>query len=144
MRFAWSEESIRKQIRVEKMLVRLASAMTESGQIREFLDGDFIGDFESELEIRRHLRGESFKKFLAGERVICGIHTDRFENLGVFTKAIPLEPCFGDLAPILVTRGGVKLPKPALVFPTRRANEHPLGGEFRRLFFHLFAVERHL
>src|ERR1035437_155034 len=126
------------------MFIRFTRTMAEPGQIREFLHCDFISDLEAKLEIRRHLRGESLKKFLTRERVICGINTDCFENLGVFTETCPLEAGLGDLAPILVTRGRVELPKPALIFPRRRADEHPLGGEFRRLFFRPLTVKGHV
>ena len=64
-------------------------------------------------------------------------------NNSVFTQAVPLEPRLGDLAAILVTGGRVELPKPAFIFPTRRADEHAFGGKFSRSFLHSLAVEGH-
>src|SRR5664279_3727639 len=118
--------------------------MTEPGQIREFLYRDFIGDFETKLKIRRHLGSQSFEIFLRWERVIRCVNADRLEHLGIFFQAITLKPCLGNLASVLVTRWRVKLAEPAVIFPTRCANEHALCGKHLRFSLDLITVEGHV
>ena len=97
------------------MFVRYAGRMTEPGQVGKFLDGDFIRDLEAELKIRRHLRGQPFQIFVRWKRVVCRVHADRLEHLGIFAQAVPLKPRLGDFALTLVARRRVKLPEPAVM-----------------------------
>lgn len=59
----------------------------------------------------------------------------RLEDFRVFAQTVALKPRLGDLASILVAARRIKLAKPTLVFPTRRADIHAFGGKRRRLFF---------
>ena len=54
-------------------------------------------------------------------------------QMRLFAQAVPLKPRRCDLAAMRLTGGRVELSKSALVFPTRRADIHALGGERRRL-----------
>ena len=110
-------ERRRKQIRVQEILVWLSGPLAKTRQVREFLDRDFIGDFEREQEIRRHLRHHFFDVAMVREPVIPGVNANRLERLGVFGQAIALKPRFGKLAARDVSALIVNHPAPAGVFP---------------------------
>jgi hypothetical protein len=59
---------------LRKTLAQFASAVPEPDQIWEFLNRDFIGDFETKLEIQWHLGGQSFEMFLRWKSVISRIY----------------------------------------------------------------------
>src|ERR1017187_131574 len=100
-----------------KVLVWLASTNSKARQIGKSLDRHCICHFEAELKIIGHCIHQFLQILATREIVIGGVHADGLEHSGVFTEAIPLETCLGNLAPILVARWRVELSKPALVFP---------------------------
>ena len=67
------------------------SARAPNGKIGESFHGDFVGYFESELEIGRDLGSEALERPDSRKCVIGGVNTDGFEDLGVFAQAISLE-----------------------------------------------------
>lgn len=137
------EECRRQQISVERITIGLARLRPKSGQVRIFSDGDGIRDLQPEPEILGH-RIRQFVQILAAGKIVIGrIHAHGLENFGVFLQAIPLKARFGNFPPILVARWSVKLPKPAFAFPARSADIHAFGGQFRRRFRDLFALEWH-
>ena len=111
------EEGLGEQVGIQEILVGLPGSESETRQVREFLDGDFISHFEGKLKVFRHLRNHPFNVMLIGKLVVGGIDADRIEDLGVFGQAIPVEAAFREFASSDVAVLIVKHPAPAGVFP---------------------------
>ena len=79
----------------------------------------------------------------AGGDVVGGIDADGLEDLGVFSEAVPLEPCFSELAPVLVAGAVVKRSAPAGVLPGGRADVNALDCQGGSLVGQLLPVEVH-
>ena len=120
------QERLREQVGVEEVLVGLPGLLAETVQLGELLDGDGVGHLQAEQEVVRRLDDHAFQILLAGEGVVGGIDADGLEDLGVFGEAVPLEPGFGELAPVFVAGAVVEHPAPAGVFPRRRADVNAL------------------
>ena len=116
-RFAWFEKRRREQVSVQVILIRLAGPCAETVEPGKLLNGERIGHLETESEIVRHLIGQPLQ-ILGTRKIVVGrVHANGLEHLGVFGQAVPLEPCLGNLAVVLVSRRSVELAEPAFVFP---------------------------
>src|ERR1017187_1355995 len=97
-------ESANILTKLQDLLVYLIAQLNKFPRDQNFVLGDRI---ETKLldvqEVIRRLGDHAFQILLAGEAVIGGIDADRLEDLGVFSEAVPLEPGFGELAPVFVT-----------------------------------------
>jgi len=83
------------------------------------------------------------KLLLAGESVAAGVNADGLEDLGILAQTLPLEPGFGELTPVFITRPVIEQPAPARVLPGRRADEHALHRQIRRPFGQFLSGEGH-
>src|SRR5882672_2435780 len=74
VRLARFQECLRKQLRIEKVLIDLARSQSELGQIWELLDCDRVSDLERELKVVRHLAHNRLEKIPIRKFVKCCIN----------------------------------------------------------------------
>ena len=115
--FALAEKRFAEQLRIQKMLVVLASLVAKTREIGEAFQGDGVGDFDAKAKRSGHLRAQASEVFLRGEFVVTGVKTDSRERLGIFRKAVALEPRFGEFAARDVARLVINLAAPFRIFP---------------------------
>ncbi len=80
-------------------------------------DRDFIGCFEGKLKVFRDLVDKPAQVFISGEGIVGSVNAHRFEYLGVFFEADPIEASFRELPSVDVSSFVIQLMAPAGVFP---------------------------
>jgi nucleotidyltransferase/DNA polymerase involved in DNA repair len=75
----------------------------------EMFDRYLVGRLERQQESVRDLADEVADVFLVREPIEARIDADGAKRLRVFGKTFRLEPCPGNLAPVFIAFGGVKL-----------------------------------
>jgi hypothetical protein len=93
-------------------------------------DRYLVGRLERQQESVRDLADEVADVFLVREPIEARIDADGAKRLRVFGKTFRLEPCPGNLAPVFIAFGGVKLTEPALILPRTGTHEDVPGRKF--------------
>lgn len=85
------QESLFEEIGIQEVLVRFSSQSTKPRKVRVGLDGDGVRDLETEFERVGDLLAQSLDVLRGRELVVTGIHTRRWKDLSVFSKAFTLK-----------------------------------------------------